>query len=44
MALTLVLPATGMGSAIVLLCLMATQYLGLYLSRGIMRDLDKTPI
>lgn len=43
-ALTLVLPATGMGSAIVLLCLMATQYLGLYLSRGIMRDLDKTPI
>ena len=27
-----------------LLCLMGAQYLGLYLSRGVMRDLDQIPL
>jgi hypothetical protein len=34
--LTMVLPATGAGAAKVLLCLIATQHLGLYLSKSIM--------
>jgi hypothetical protein len=34
--LTMVLPATGAGAAKMLLCLIATQHLGLYLSKSIM--------
>ena len=43
-ALTMLLPATGVGAAMALLCLMGAQYLGLYLSRGVMRDLDQIPL
>lgn len=43
-ALTLLLPATNLGSVLVLLFMMAIQYLGLRLSRGIMRDLDKAAL
>ena len=43
-AMTMVLPATNTGSVLALLCLMAMQYLGLFLCKGIMRDLDKAPV
>lgn len=39
-ALTMVLPTTNVGSVVALVCVMGMQYVGLLLSKSIMRDLD----
>lgn len=38
--LTMILPTTNVGSVVALLCVVGMQYLGLMLSKSIMRDLD----
>ena len=41
---TMLLPATSSGAVLALLCLTGMQYLGLLLSKSIMRDLDNAPL